>query len=141
MRLRTAVAAVIGTFMAGTAIVAAAATHHAARPTIDPSNFIRHVTNPYYPLKPGTLLVYKGVRDRQTQKDQVRVTYRTRRIEGVTTTAVSDVATHHGKLLEKTTDWYAQDKQGNVWYFGEATKAFEPNGHVSTEGSWLGGRN
>ena len=43
-------------------------------------------------------------------------------------------------LVEKTTDWYAQDKQGNVWYFGEATKAFERNGHVSREGSWLAGR-
>src|SRR5437588_3650504 len=142
MRVRTVVGAVIGALVAGTAFVAAAATQHSARTTsIDPSNFVRHVTNPYYPLKPGTLLVYKGVRDGQTQKDRVAVTYRTRVIEGVRTTVERDVATHHARLLERTTDYYAQDKQGNVWYFGEATKAFEPNGRVSTEGSWLAGRN
>ena len=130
MRLRTVVAAVIGALLAGTAFVAAAATQHSARTTsIDPSNFVRHVTNPYYPLKPGTLLVYKGVRDGQTQKDRVAVTYRTRVIEGVRTTVERDVATHHARLLERTTDYYAQDKQGNVWYFGEATKAFETQAH------------
>ena len=49
---------------------------------------------------------------------------------GVKTTAVSDIATHGGKVLEATTDWYAQDEQGNVWYFGEATKATEPRRDV-----------
>jgi hypothetical protein len=57
-------------------------------------------------------------------------------LEGITATAVSDVARHHGKLLEKTTDWYAQDKQGNVWYLGENTAAFLPNGQIDRSGSW-----
>jgi len=145
MRRRMIAAAAIGAALAAGAAFASAATarHQAARTasSVNPSNFVRHVTNPYYPLKPGTVLVYKGVRDGQTQKDRVGVTYRTRKIEGVTATVERDVATHHGTLLEKTTDWYAQDKQGNVWYFGEATRSFEPNGRVSTEGSWLAGRN
>ena len=58
---------------------------------------------------------------------------------GVKTTAVSDIATHGGKVLEATTDWYAQDEQGNVWYFGEATKARNPDGTFDTSGSWLAG--
>src|SRR5207244_5700176 len=39
---------------------------------------------------------------------------------------------------EATTDWFAQDREGNVWYFGEATRAYD-GGHVSTEGSWQAG--
>jgi hypothetical protein len=46
-----------------------------------------------------------------------------------------------GALEEKTTDWYAQDTSGNVWYFGEATEVLDTGGHVtSTEGSWQAGR-
>jgi hypothetical protein len=129
-----------GVVLGATAIAVASTSKPATGGTIDPSNFVRHVTNPFYPLKPGTVLVYKGVRDGQTQVDRVTVTHRTRVIQGVRTTAVRDVATHKGRVLEATTDWYAQDKQGNVWYFGEATKSFGSTGTVSTEGSWLAGR-
>jgi hypothetical protein len=100
--------------------------------------FVRHVTNPFYPLSPGTLLVYRGIKDGESQVDHVYVTYRTRMIQGVRTTAVRDIARHRGRLLEKTVDWFAQDKAGNVWYFGERTRAYE-NGGVSTEGSWVAG--
>jgi hypothetical protein len=105
----------------------------------DPGNFVRHVTNPYFPLKPGTLLVYKGVKDGKSQVDRVFVTHRTKTILGVRATVVRDIARHKGRILEKTFDWYAQDKQGNVWYLGENTKSFE-NGHVDTEGSWEAGQ-
>src|SRR6266576_2901655 len=120
----------------GTAV---ATTHRSAAPAVDPSNFVRHVTNRWFPLKPGTVLVYKGVKDGARQTDRVTVTHRTKAIEGVKTTVVHDVATHKGHVLEATHDYYAQDKQGTVWYFGENTKAYE-NGHVSTEGSWMAGR-
>jgi hypothetical protein len=139
---RTALAAAVVALLAGTVFAASAAGRHSTPriPSIDPSNFVLHVTNPFFPLKPGTVLVYTGIKDGKGQTDRVTVTHRTKIIEGVRTTAVRDVATHRGNLLEATTDWYAQDKQGNVWYFGEATKSYE-GGHVSTEGSWLAGRN
>ena len=138
MRRRTLIGATIALLVAGTALVSAAAGgHRSAAP--DPKNFVRHVTNPYFPLKPGTVLVYRGIKDGQTQVDRVTVTHRTRVIQGVTTTAVRDVAKHKSHVLEATTDWYAQDKQGNVWYFGEATRSFE-NGKVDRSGSWLAGR-
>ena len=111
-----------------------------ARAAIDPSKFVRHVTNPFFPLKPGTLLVYRGIKDGQLQTDRVFVTYRQRVIQGVHATVVRDIARHRGRLLEKTIDWYGQDKQGNVWYLGENTKAYH-NGHVSTEGTWRAGVN
>ena len=34
---------------------------------------------------------------------------------------VRDTRTSRGKLIEDTFDWYAQDNNGNVWYFGEDT--------------------
>ena len=44
----------------------------------------------------------------------------------------------HGRLIERTFDWYAQDDAGRVWYLGENTHAYE-DGQVSTEGSWQAG--
>src|SRR5215472_2263920 len=108
-------------------------------PVLNPADFVRAVTNPYFPLPVGRTLIYRGIRDGVTQIDTVHVTSRTRVLEGITATAVSDVATHKGKLLEKTTDWYAQDKQGNVWYLGERTAAYGPAGRIDRSGSWQAG--
>jgi hypothetical protein len=107
-------------------------------PVLNPADFVRSITNPYFPLPVGRTLIYRGIRDGVTQIDTVHVTSQTRVLEGITATAVSDVATHKGKLLEKTTDWYAQDKRGNVWYLGERTAAYS-GGHVDHSGSWLAG--
>jgi hypothetical protein len=110
------------------------------RPAIDPANFSTSIDNSYYPLVPGTTYVYEGVRDHVSQRDVVTVTSKTKVIAGVTCVVVTDVADHNGTLLEKTEDWFAQDKEGNVWYFGEATAEYK-NGKVSTtEGSWQTGK-
>jgi hypothetical protein len=39
---------------------------------------------------------------------------------GVTTIVVRVTEWKNGILKEDSRDWYAQDKVGNVWYFGEA---------------------
>jgi hypothetical protein len=109
---------------------------------VDPRNFVSRVTNPWFPLKPGTLLMYRGVKDGKPTRDVVTITAKTRVITGVRATEVRDLLYERGRLEERTSDWYAQDKQGNVWYFGEATAELDPNGHVkSREGSWLAGVN
>ena len=128
----------VGVVLGGTPPVGLAATASHVR-TVNPADFVRHVTNRYFPLKPGTLLVYRGAEEGQSQLDRVFVTHKTKTILGVRTTVVHDVVRHKGRVLERTFDWYAQDKQGNVWYFGENTRSFE-NGHVSREGSWKAGR-
>ena len=110
-------------------------------PVLDPANFVGVIDNRYFPLPVGRVLVYTGTKDGQTQVDTVTVTNQTKVVEGITARIVSDVATHDGTLLEKTFDWYAQDKQGNVWYLGEDTKAYLPNGKVDTSGSWESGVN
>src|SRR5437870_150795 len=109
-------------------------------PVLDPANFTTTIDNPYFPLPVGRTLVYRGVKDGQTQEDRVTVTDQTKTVaEGITARVVTDVATHDGALLEKTSDWYAQDKQGNVWYLGEDTAQYLANGKVDTSGSWEAG--
>ena len=109
-------------------------------PVLDPSNFTTTIDNPYFPLPVGRTWVYRGIKDGQTQEDTVTVTGQTKVVaEGITARVVSDVARHDGTVLEETSDWYAQDKAGNVWYVGEATAAHLPNGKVDTSGSWEAG--
>ena len=106
----------------------------------DPSRFVRTVDNPWFPLRPGTTFVYRGVKDGEPSRDVVRVTSRTRVIQGVRCTEVGDRLYTSGRLSERTTDWYAQDRVGTVWYFGEDTAELDPAGKVtSREGSWLAG--
>jgi len=108
-------------------------------PVLDPANFTTAIDNPYFPLPVGRTLTYRGTKDGRSQVDRVTVTNRTKKVaEGITARIVTDVATHNGKLLEKTSDWYAQDTQGNVWYLGEDTAAYE-NGKVDRSGSWEAG--
>jgi hypothetical protein len=136
-------AAVVGALAAPAAV--AGSTGSSPRSSIGPAmpgpaSWVTVVDNPYYPLPVGTTFVFRGVRDGQTQVDRVTVTDKTRVVQSVTTTVVRDVAKHGTRLLEKTFDWFAQDDQGNVWYFGEDTKEYDAKGHVvSTEGSWEAG--
>lgn len=106
----------------------------------DPSEFVAHVDNPWFPLRPHTTYVYRGVKDGQPSRDVFKVTTRTRKIEGVRCTVVRDRLYLSGRLEERTVDWYAQDRDGNVWYFGEATAELRRDGSVrTTEGSWQAG--
>jgi len=108
-------------------------------PVLNPANFVGVIDNAYFPLPVGRTLIYRGTKDGQSIIDRVKVTNQTKVIEGITARAVSDVSTHRGTVLEKTTDWYAQDATGTVWYLGEDTKAFDPDGTVDTSGSWQAG--
>ena len=119
----------------------AGATQPANAPVFDPNNFVAVVDNTYFPLPVGRTLVYSGIKDGQTQRDVVTVTNQTKVILGVSATVVSDIADHNGTVLERTSDWYAQDKQGNVWYLGEDTVHFLANGKGDTTGSWQSGVN
>jgi hypothetical protein len=111
------------------------------RKCLRPSDFVRHVSNPWFPLQPGSRWHYRGVKDRTATIDNVRATHRTKRILGVRTTVVHDEVLVHGRAEEVTNDFYAQDRRGNVWYFGENTKELDRHGHVtSREGSFLAGR-
>jgi hypothetical protein len=104
------------------------------------STFTAHVDNVWFPLRPGSRFVYTGVKDAQPSRDVVVVTHQTKMIEGVPCISVSDRLYLRGRLEERTTDWYTQDANGNVWYFGEDTAELDSRGRVtSTEGTWMAG--
>jgi hypothetical protein len=105
------------------------------------SDFVRVVDNPWFPLTPGTVLRYDGEDDGVPARDILRVTHRIKRILGIPATVIDDRVYKRGRLRERTHDYYAQDRQGNVWYLGEDTATLRPNGQVeSREGSFRAGR-
>lgn len=104
-----------------------------------PEAFADKVDNPYFPLTPGTTLIYRGVDHGVPLRQRVTVTHETKQITGVTTTVVRVREYTDGEMLEDTLDYYAQDKAGNVWYFGEQSRQFEDGTLVGTEGSWEAG--
>jgi len=82
------------------------------------------------------------------ESNTVEVLDETKRIEGVTCIVVRDEVRKGGDLAEATDDWYAQARDGNVWYCGEEVKDFESfDGDdprrpelVSIDGSFKAGR-
>lgn len=104
---------------------------------VNPADFVTRIDNPYYPLTPGISFHY----DETTERiDEVAVTHETRIIQGVTCRSVRERSISNGVLSEESLSWFAQDKAGTVWKFGEDTKHFDENGVViSTAGSWEAG--
>jgi hypothetical protein len=111
----------------------------AYEPAVDPANFVTGIDNPYLPFRPGTTLIYRGVSDGERERVEVTTTSDTREILGITATVVRDQVFVDGELAEDTFDWYAQDREGNVWYLGEDTKEYENGKVATTEGSWEAG--
>ena len=108
-------------------------------PSIDPANFVSVIDNRYWPLKPGTGYHYKGVRGTTQQGDDEIVTHQTKQILGIPSTVVRDTVSQHGNPVERTLDYYAQDKQGNVWYMGEDSFEKQHGRMVRASDSWLSG--
>ncbi len=110
-------------------------------PMPDPANFVDPAdigsavaANPYLPLIPGSSWVYEG-----EETVTVTVTGDIKEILGVPCAVVRDVVEEDGELVEDTYDWFAQDLQGNVWYFGEIARNYEDGELVDLEGSWSAG--
>lgn len=101
-----------------------------------PRSWAAAVTNPYFPLVPGTRWEYAGESDDGPETTVVEVLAARRMVNGVEATVVRDRTYLSGELVEDTDDWFAQDDAGNVWYLGEASKEIENGQVVSTEGSW-----
>ena len=110
------------------------------RPSINPADFSATVDNPLFPLVVGRTLVYEGTKDGKKALDLFAASARTQVIDGVHTRVVEDRLYLDGVLEERTSDYYAQDRCGNVWYFGEDTATLDANGNVlSTSGSFHAG--
>ncbi len=104
--------------------------------TIDPASFSATVDNPWYPLKPGMVLTYSGAKDNKPAARVVTVTSTTKVVGGVTCAVVKDEVALAGKLADRTTSYYAQDRDGNVWTFGEDVQEFNSQGKVAKTEGW-----
>jgi len=129
-------AAAIAAFGAGAATGSAAQgadlPQGAESVTLDPADFTTNIDNPYWPVVPGSRWVYREGEQRGT----ITVLRATRKIAGVEARVVHDVVRRGGRLVEDTYDWYAQDREGNVWYLGEDTKEYKDGRVSTTAGSW-----
>jgi hypothetical protein len=123
-------------------------------PDFSPDDFApgAEIDNRYFPLVPGTRYRYSGtVTDPESgetafEEAEDSVTFGTELVAGVTARVVHARSWEDGVLAEDTSDWYAQDRDGNVWYLGEDTTAFEydDDGNLvgtSNAGSWRAGVN
>jgi hypothetical protein len=108
------------------------------------------IDNQYWPLTPGTSFVYyaEGVDGCEANKVTVLTSYKTDfnpPYDDIQATEVDDKAWVSEEcdgqyvLVEATTDWFAQDKDGNIWYFGEDTTSWDKDECPSTEGAWEAG--
>ncbi len=139
---RSALIVFAASAVATTVLTASAASPPAATPANpDPTLFLDPQQNLYYPLTPGLVTRLHGTDGHEHFRQVVRITGRTRTIVGVEAVVVRDVVRRDdGSLAEATDDWYAADRDGNVWYFGEDTATYDEDGNVeSRDGSWEAG--
>ena len=113
-------------------------------PVIAPSNFLSvaetaAAPNPLFPLVPGTTYNFRALTPEGTETVEVTVTSDTRTILGVSCIVVRDIVRLDGNVIEDTVDWFAQDRSGNVWYFGENTAEYADGLITTTDGSWEAG--
>jgi hypothetical protein len=110
---------------------------------LDPADFTTKIDNPYYPLRPGDKRVYRETAPDGTRNKIVDlVTNKTKLLaNGITARVIKATVTNRaGKVVEYTEEWFAQDRKGNVWYFGEDTTSYE-NGKPDKHGSFEAGAN
>jgi hypothetical protein len=114
----------------------------AHKPDVNISKFINstNITNPYFPVAVGKKYIYEGqTQDGLERIEEQRLTD-TKTILGITCIIVNFKAWLNGTLIEEAWDWYAQDNDGNVWYFGEAVDNYNTNGSLKDHGgSWEAG--
>ena len=108
-------------------------------PDIDPVDFVEVVDNPYFPMLVGSRWVYEGEADGEAERVEIVVTDQHKIVMGIPATVVRDSVYVEGELVEDTYDWFAQDRDGNVWYLGEDSREIDAGEVVSTEGSWEAG--
>lgn len=149
---------------AAVALLAAAVLPVAAAELFQPQFRIENFSNPVLidnwllPMKSNTYAVLYERDDDECMVNDVIVTDSVKRdfigaYAGLRARVVRDIVYRdedcdgrRGVVLEYTSDWYAQDNSGNVWYLGEDTIEYEYDDEgrrigSSREGSWEAGRN
>jgi hypothetical protein len=108
-------------------------------PTIDSANFSANIDSRYLSLPVGRKLIYEGRSDEGVERVEIVALNETKTIMGVETRVVLDRAWVDGVIVEETRDYFAQDKDGNVWYFGENVDNYADGTLKDHGGSWIAG--
>lgn len=111
-------------------------------PEIKPENFSNStiLSNPHFAMEMGKTYVSEGQSEEGKEHNEVKLTGETKVIQGITCIVVNDKVWLEGVLIEDTDDWFAQDNEGNVWYFGEAVDNYNNDGSFADHhGAWEAG--
>lgn len=127
------------TALSAATLVATVGGSAVAGQAIDPAKFGDAIDNPWLPLTPGTVLTYRGTKDDTPATLVVTVTGKTKTVAGVDCVAVEELVSLAGKLADRTIGYYAQDKDGNVWTFGEDVQELNSKGKVTKTEGWHAG--
>jgi hypothetical protein len=134
-------------------VLAAQAHAEPVLPHFDPADFVpgAAIDNPYLPLPPGFRFESVGMRKDDAGnlvEERTVITYVGPGpiLGGVASTLILDEVRDAGVLVEQTMDYFAQDRQGNVWYLGEDSVEFtyDAKGQIAAKdpaGSWHAGVN
>ena len=123
----------------------AAAPAPAPSGAINPADFSPQVDNPLFPASSfGTLELSGTERDSKTGRT-VEVREVTRRLDktdtivGVPVVVLEVKEYEDGQLVELTEDYFAQHRDGSVWYLGERVSDYKDGKVVGHGGQWLAG--
>lgn len=112
---------------------------------VDPADFSAQIDNPLFPLSSYSKLVYEGEEidpktdETITSRVEMTVLPDTEVVGGVEVLVVRDEAFEDDELVESTLDYYAQHKDGSVYYFGERVNNYENGELKDHNGTWLAG--
>ncbi len=127
------------TTFAALAVYCLASNFAAAAEVPNAEDFSTVIDNPWHPLIPGTVMSYEGTKDDRPATQVVTVTNKTKTINGVKCVVVEDIMSLAGKPADRTMGYYAQDKDGNIWYFGEDVQELNSKGKVTKVEGWHAG--
>jgi hypothetical protein len=100
------------------------------------------IDNRWFPLRPGTQLVFRGstTEGKETIPHRVifTVTDLTKEIDGVKSVVLWDRDYSSGDLVEAEIAFFAQDDRGNVWQLGEYPEEYE-EGKILASPLWVHG--
>jgi hypothetical protein len=106
---------------------------------LDPAQFTTAIDHPFWPMVPGSRWVYREVGGDGERQVEVTVTWRTRTVLGIEARVVHEVVTQQGRLQKASEDWFAQDRQGNLWQLGEAGREYHVGRPRWAAESWQAG--
>jgi hypothetical protein len=125
------------------ALVTGSVVGFAAPP--DPADFSTTIDNPLFPLSSLGPKVFDGetvdpdTGDTLVTRLESRVLPQTDVVAGVAVVVLEEKAYEDGELIEVALDYFAQNRDGSVYYLGERVDNYEGGVIVNHDGQWLSG--